>query len=229
MPASNVNNEVKHEAEVNNFAILEELKLFFMNKCRSSELQNCSWYNRVLEMYNAELVYDEEERAYKLWVNDEPLESQNAIQSLIRMIESLQSDAQRIVGPSDYNSVVSSVNTHIEVHAGRDVNVLMGPVTAEKVYVGGSHTHNHEKPLLDEAALNAKETLVLSQLKASYSTPEYTTIPGIFGSPLKLEGQYINLQILCTDLKTKKTEEKESEDSGEIKRDEKYKDARMPV
>jgi hypothetical protein len=55
-----------------------------------------------------------------------------------------------------------------------------------------------------------------------------STITGVFGVPLKLEGQYINLQILCTDLKTKKTEEgKESKELAETKRDEKYKDARM--
>ncbi len=227
MLAGNPSNEVKHEAEVNNFAILKELKLFFMNKRRSSELQNCSWYNRVLETYDAELVYDEEERTHKLWVNDEPLEPQNAIQSLIRMIESLQSDAQRIVGPSDYNSVVDSGNMHFEAHAGRDVNAIINSsVTAKKVYVGGYHKHKHyDKPILDEATLNAKKNQALSQLKAGYSTSEYATISGIFGIPLKLEGQYINLQILCTDLKTK--EEKESKDSRETKSDEKYKDARM--
>jgi len=79
-----------------------------------------------------------------------------------------------------------------------------------------------------QTALGLKEAEALGQLKEGYSAPEYTTITGIFGRPLTLAGQYINLQILCTDLKTKKPEEdKESKESAEAKPTEKYKDARM--
>jgi hypothetical protein len=90
--------------------------------------------------------------------------------------------------------------------------------------------YGSNKGVLDEATLDLKEKQALAQLKAGYLESKHASIQGIFGTPLQLEGQYINLQMLCVDLKNKKTEikkDKESKDSAETKRDEKYKDARM--
>jgi hypothetical protein len=228
--------EVKHEAEVDNIAILNQLKQFFMsNEHKESESQGCGRYNSVLERHNAILLYDEEEKVHKLWVNDELLEPQGEIQMLTAIIESLEALNSQSTGgiPNNSSITASRGNTEIKAHAEKgDVITITAPVTATAggvLRIGGSDIiYVNHTPTLEESALNSKEVEAVKQLKAGYSAPEYTTIPGIFGPPLKLEGQYINLQILCTDLKTKKTEEnKESKDSAETKRDEKYKDARM--
>ncbi len=234
--ASNPNHESKHEAELGNIAILKELKLFFINnKHQGSESQDCERYKNGLKAHNAELVYDVEERVHKVWINDEPLEPQSTIQTLTAIIESLDAlNPQSVDGSSNSSAALSLGNTVIKAHAKEGSAIAIGgSINAKKAYLGVDTVIN--KPVyinyasaLDESALNAKETQAVTQLKASYSTPEYTTIPGIFGPPLKLEGQYINLQILCTDLKTKKIEEdKESQDLTKTKGDEKYKDVRM--
>lgn len=116
------------------------------------------------------------------------------------------------------------------VEVTRDKIKVKGDIVAGgPVHIGGVHINNpiyvNQMPPVDESVINTKAAEALTQLKTSYSMPEYTTIPGIFGRPLKLEGQYINLQILCTDLRTKQTEE--SKESAEVKPSEKYKDARM--
>jgi HEAT repeat protein len=256
------NHEVKHEAEINNIAILKELKLFFINnKHQSSEPQDCGRYNNVLEAHEAHkaiLVYDEEEKVHKLWVNDEPLESQSAIQMLTAIIESLELLNAQNTGrtPKAASFTTSPGNTCVQEQAKSDglevirdkIKVKGGIVAGGPVHIGGVHTiinnpvyinhvagdsvhtttNNLVSPTLDEADLDSKAAQALEQLKAGYATPEYTTINGIFGRPLTLAGQYINLQILCTDLKTKKPEEdKESKESLEAKPSEKYKDARM--
>ncbi len=260
--ASNSKDEVKQESEFNSIAILKELKQFFVNnKHQNLEPQDCERYNRVLEAHNAVLVYDEEERVHRLWVNDEPLESEGAIQMLSAMIKSLElSNAENTSRTSKTASFTTSLsNTDVQEQAKSDgleimrdkIKVKGGIVAGGPVHFGGVHTvinnpvyinhiagegsqtttNNPVWPKLNEADLNSKAAQLLVHLKASYSTSEYTSIPGIFGPPLKLEGQYINLQILCTDLKTiKPTEDKESEESkefSEAKPMEKYKDARM--
>jgi hypothetical protein len=81
----------KAAVAVDNIAILKQLKLFFMsNKYKASESPDCELYNRALDSHKAMLVYIEEERVHRLFVNDEPLESQNAIKMLTKMIASLQ-------------------------------------------------------------------------------------------------------------------------------------------
>ncbi len=112
----------------------------------------------------------------------------------------------------------------------QDTIIFTGTVSPSVFHIENSVIHQHlNKPIVDKVALDSKEADALKQLKAGYSTLEYTDIKGIFGSSLKLEGQYINLQILCTDLKIKKPEEdsKESKECAEVKPTEKYKDARM--
>lgn len=158
-----------------------------------------------------------------------------------------------LVSPVVVPNVVSEneSNQNMQANAGRDVIVINSAIADEMIVGGGSNSqdtimftgtvspsvlhiehsviHQHvNKPMLDKAALGSKEADAINQLKAGYSTSEHIDIQGIFGRSLKLEGQYINLQILCTDLKAKKTEkDKESKESAETKSDEKYKDARM--
>ncbi len=249
--ASNSKHEVKQEAEFNSIAILKELKLFFTNnKHQNLEPQDCERYNRILEAHNAVLVYDEEERTHKLWLNDEPLDSQSAIQVLSAIIESLEPlNTQTDRTPKTASSTTSPTNTYVQEQVkpsasgvGRDkIKIKGGIVAGGQVHFGDVHniyinhvdgahiaTNNPVSPPLDEADLNAKAAQLVEQLKLGYCTSEYTTIPGIFGPSLKLEGQYINLQILCTDLKTiKPREDKELKESLEAKPTEKYKDARM--
>lgn len=74
----------------NNILVLKELQLFLSNKQQSSESLDCERYNSVLEAYHAMVVYDEDEKIHKLWLNDEPLDSQSAIGTLTAIIESLE-------------------------------------------------------------------------------------------------------------------------------------------
>ncbi len=216
MPTNNANKEVKHEAEVNDLAILEELKLFFMNnKYRGSEPQDCSRYNSVLEMYNAELVYDEEERVHKLWVNDEPLESQNAIENFIRMIESSQLDAQHVS-----NSAESLGNTYS--YAERD-NIQIDKIIApgSSVYVGGKHKHKHyDKPILDEVVLSSKHLCLMELQKklAEYYQEEYWYLKRLFDdTKTPIENSYINLSIITAD--EQKRKQKQLQEVDNVKSD----------
>ena len=250
--ASHSNYEVKHEVEVDNIAVLKKLRSFFMrNEYQGSESPDCELYNRVLAAYEAEtveLVYDVAEKVYKLWVNDEPLELRNAIKTLAQIIRSLElSNTQSSAGTPDVSNSIGSRDA--DKMASRDI-ITTGHVTGDSVQIAcgdtiiNNHTYVNSKPIfLDRAALDAKEAQAVTQLKADYLAPEYATIKGIFGTPLQLDGQYINLQMLCVDLKNKKKEldkelkvteeEKESKDAEELKdlretkSDEKYKDARM--
>ncbi len=123
--ASNPSYESKRETELDNIAILKELKLFFIgNKHQGSESQDCLRYNSVLEAHNAILVYDEEESVHKFWVNDEPLEPQGAIGTLTAIIESLEALHARdkggvlnIASSSTANPGNTEVKTHAELNA----------------------------------------------------------------------------------------------------------------
>jgi hypothetical protein len=137
----------KEAPEADNIAILKQLKLFFMsNKYKASESPDCELYNRVLDSHKAILVYIEEERIHRLFVNNEPLESQNAIKMLSKMIAALQPlntqntntrlNAARIV--------VSSGNTQVQACAGRDVITITGGVTSRGgLRIGGGDTYHN--------------------------------------------------------------------------------------
>ncbi len=241
--ASHSGHDVKNEAEVDNIVILKKLKLFFMsNKYKGLESQDCDLYNSVLEIHKAILVYVEDEKIHKLFVNDEPLEPQDSIKIIGKMIESVQLSNRQASRTPTASSTTTPTNIDIKANAERDVIAIAGPVIATAsgiVRIGGTDVINHyaSKSVLDEATLALKEKQALAQLKTSYLEPEHATIPATFGSPLKLEGQYINLQILCVDLENKKIEEdkefkgsreeKSKHEENKLKQEKRYKDERM--
>jgi hypothetical protein len=149
--SSSSNNNAKEEAEVDNTAILKKLKLFFMsNKYKGSESADCALYNRVLDAHKAVLVYDEDERVHKLFVNDEPLESKDSIKMITKMIDSLQLlNAQSTGGtPNASNSSTASyANTRVQAYAARDVTTIVGGITAGgALRIGGGDTHRSFMP-----------------------------------------------------------------------------------
>ncbi len=126
--------------EVDDVAILKQLKIFFMSsKYKGSESQDCELYNSVLAIHNGDLVYDVEERAYRLFVNDEPVEPRNA-PTLTKIIASLQPLNTHRTG---FNTA-SSGNALLQAHAGRDVITITGSVTSggEVRIGGGDMNHN---------------------------------------------------------------------------------------
>jgi hypothetical protein len=149
--SSSSSNNVKEEAEVDNTAILKKLKLFFMsNKYKGSESADCALYNRVLDAHKAVLVYDEDERVHKLFVNDDPLEPKDSIKMITKMIDSLQLlNAQSTSGTSNTSnsSTASHANTRVQAHAGRDVTTIVGGITAGgALRIGGGDTHRSFMP-----------------------------------------------------------------------------------
>lgn len=119
--ASHPAQESKCETELDNIAMLKELKLFFTsNKHQGLESQDCLRYNSVLEAYNAILVYAEGEHIHKLWINDEALESKDAIETLDAIIESLEGLHIRIhinhtavAGESDSSGTQQNVESNV--------------------------------------------------------------------------------------------------------------------
>ncbi len=83
-----------------------------------------------------------------------------AFNMLDKIVEFLQSNAQRVIGSSHSNSSAISGNLHVQSHAGRDSITIIGDVTAGgSLYIGGKHKHKHkhyDKPTLDEAALSSE-------------------------------------------------------------------------
>lgn len=142
---SNLDADLKEEAEVDNVAVLNKLKIFFMsNKYKGSESQDCELYNRVLDRHKAVLIYLEDERMHKLFINDESLEQKDSIKKITQMIESLKPKAQslsEISRPSTPSST-HSVNTRIQVRAGGPVITIAGGVrSGGRLDIGNTH-HN---------------------------------------------------------------------------------------
>lgn len=137
----------KEAVEVDNIAVLKKLKLFFMsNKYKGLESQDCELYNSVLERHKAMLVYLEDEHIHKLFINDEPLEPQNAIKKITQIIESLQPlSTQSVGGILKASSLTTSLNdggTRVQGRAGRDVITFTGSIVARgPVRIGGGDTH----------------------------------------------------------------------------------------
>jgi hypothetical protein len=217
--ASNSNHESKHEAELDNIAILKELKLFFMNnKHQALESQDCSRYNSVLEPHNVLLVYVEDEKIHKLFVNDEPLEPKDAINILDKMIEFLQSNAPRIIGSFHSNSSASFDNLHVQSHAGGDSITVIGDVTAGgSLYVGGYHKHKHyDRPILDEAALSSKQVCLMELQKklVEHCQDEHWYLKRLFDdTKTPIENSYISLSIITADERQKKQKQLEEVDN----------------
>ncbi len=137
----------KAAAAVDNIAVLKKLKLFFMsNKYKASESPDCELYNRALDSHKAMLVYIEEERVHRLFVNDEPLEPQNAIKTLTKMIASLQAlNTQNVNTASNaVSNTTNPGNTRVQAHGGRDVITITGDVTSRGLMcIGGGDTHHN--------------------------------------------------------------------------------------
>ncbi len=137
----------KAAVAVDNIAVLKQLKLFFMsNKYKASESSDCELYNRVLDSHKAMLVYIEEERAHRLFVNDEPLESQNAIKMLSKMIASLQplNTQHTNTTLNAARVVVNSGNIRVQACAGRDViTITNGVMSGGALRIGGGDTHHN--------------------------------------------------------------------------------------
>ncbi len=138
-------NHSKAVPMVDNIAILKQLKLFFMsNKYKGLESPDCELYNRVLDSHKAMLVYLEEERVHRLFINDEPLEPQNAIKMLSKIIASLQplSTQSSNITSNTFCATTSPNNTHVQARAGRDVITITGGVTSEGgLRIGGGNMH----------------------------------------------------------------------------------------
>jgi hypothetical protein len=130
---------------MDNIAALKQLKSFFMsNKYKGPESQDCELYNRALAEHTGELVYDLEEHLHKLWVNDEPLEQQNAIKMLSKMILSLQPLNTQNITPNVSRVAANSGSTRIQAHAGRDVVTITGGVTSGgELRIGGGDMHHN--------------------------------------------------------------------------------------
>lgn len=139
-------NNLKAAPTVDDIAVLKQLKLFFMsNKYKGLESPDCELYNRVLDSNKAMLVYLEEERVHRLFINDEPLEPQNAIKMLSKMIASLQplSAQGSNITPNTFCSTTSPNNTHVQARAGRDVITITGGITSEGgLRIGGGNTYS---------------------------------------------------------------------------------------
>lgn len=138
-------NHPKTAPAVDDIAVLRQLKLFFMsNKYKGLESPDCELYNSVLDSNKAILVYLEEERIHRLFINDEPLEPQNAIKMLSKMIASLQplSTQSSNITPNTFCSTTSPNNTHVQARTGRDVITITGGVTSEGgLRIGGGNTY----------------------------------------------------------------------------------------
>ncbi len=138
-------NNLKAAPTVDNIAVLKQLKLFFMsNKYKGLESPDCELYNRVLDSNKAMLVYIEEERVHRLFIKDEPLEPQNAIKMLSKIIASLQLlNAQTNTMPNAARVVTSFGNAQVQARAGRDVITITGGVTSEGgLRIGGGDTYS---------------------------------------------------------------------------------------
>lgn len=137
----------KAVAEVDSIAVLKQLKVFFMsNKYKASESSDCELYNRALGSHKAMLVYIEEERVHRLFLNDEPLEPQNAIKALTKMIAFLQPLNTQNTNPMLNATCVAASfgNTQVQARARRDVITITEGVTSGGVLrIGGGDTHHN--------------------------------------------------------------------------------------
>lgn len=154
--------EDNFQEQVDALKVLGAIKSFFRDGDyegeRSKELD---LYNQVLKDYNSEIGYNRSQKKHTLYINDEPIESQNVAKEITRMIDRLktlkvsseQSAIRRPNGDSDSNSNRGHAN--VEAKAGRDVSTITGGVSGGgPIRIGGGDTYRAYAPSYSAAQNN---------------------------------------------------------------------------